>query len=322
MKKRVLYIALAAEIAFLCLIYLLADFSVPLVSSVMAVPFEQIGMLLRALSLQGGILNGIALMLWAGICLLPLLPVMKEWQDRAKWAEHIVLVILSVVLFVGLYYMVNPGLLFERVPAVLTEAISVGTEELSGALKASVSMMIWSVVVCYGVFVLLRLFRAGEKEQLFLYTRRLLYVLCGLFAGGMVLTALEAFTGIRAVQSGLDGVFTGVKALMAALPYAMDIVVTLSAMTVLDALLEDSRSEQVVVAARKLSGICCITLAVVTSAGVALNIIQWLLSKKISNINVHVSIPFMSLAFVLAALLFSRLLEENKQLADENEMFV
>lgn len=322
MKKRVLYIALAAEIAFLCLIYLLADFSVPLVSSVMAVPFEQIGMLLRALSLQGGILNGIALMLWAGICLLPLLPVMKEWQDRAKWAEHIVLVILSVVLFVGLYYMVNPRLLFERVPAVLTEAISVGTEELSGALKASVSMMIWSVVVCYGVFVLLRLFRAGEKEQLFLYTRRLLYVLCGLFAGGMVLTALEAFTGIRAVQSGLDGVFTGVKALMAALPYAMDIVVTLSAMTVLDALLEDSRSEQVVVAARKLSGICCITLAVVTSAGVALNIIQWLLSKKISNINVHVSIPFMSLAFVLAALLFSRLLEENKQLADENEMFV
>ena len=322
MKKRVLYIALAAEIAFLCLIYLLADFSVPLVSSVMAVPFEQIGMLLRALSLQGGILNGIALMLWAGICLLPLLPVMKEWQDRAKWAEHIVLVILSVVLFVGLYYMVNPRLLFERVPAVLTEAISVGTEELSGALKASVSMMIWSVVVCYGVFVLLRLFRAGEKEQLFLYTRRLLYVLCGLFAGGMVLTALEAFTGIRAVQSGLDGVFTGVKALMAALPYAMDIVVTLSAMTVLDALLEDSRSEQVVVAARKLSGICCITLDVVTSAGVALNIIQWLLSKKISNINVHVSIPFMSLAFVLAALLFSRLLEENKQLADENEMFV
>ena len=322
MKKRVLYIALAAEIAFLCLIYLLADFSVPLVSSVMAVPFEQIAMLLRALSLQGGILNGIALMLWAGICLLPLLPVMKEWQDRAKWAEHIVLVILSVVLFVGLYYMVNPGLLFERVPAVLTEAISVGTEELSGALKASVSMMIWSVVVCYGVFVLLRLFRAGEKEQLFLYTRRLLYVLCGLFAGGMVLTALEAFTGIRAVQSGLDGVFTGVKALMAALPYAMDIVVTLSAMTVLDALLEDSRSEQVVVAARKISGICCITLAVVTSAGVALNIIQWLLSKKISNINVHVSIPFMSLAFVLAALLFSRLLEENKQLADENEMFV
>ncbi len=322
MKKRVLYIALAAEVAFLCLIYLLADFSVPLVSSVMAVPFEQIGMLLRALSLQGGILNGIALMLWAGICLLPLLPVMKEWQDRAKRTEHIVLGILSVVLFVGLYYMVNPGLLFERIPAVLTEAISVGTEELSGVLKASVSMMIWSVVVCYGVFVLLRLFRAGEKEQLFLYTRRLLYVLCGLFAGMMALTALDAVTGIRMAQSGLDGVFTGVKALMAALPYAMDIVVTLSAMTVLDALLEDSRSEQVVVAARKLSGICCITLAVVTSAGAGLNILQWVVSKKLSDINVHASIPFMSLAFVLAALLFSRLLEENKQLADENEMFV
>jgi hypothetical protein len=322
MKRRVLYIALAAEVVFLCIIYLLADFSVPLVSSVMAVPFEQIGILLRVLSLKGGILNGIALMLWAGICLLPLLAVTKDWQDRAKRAEHIALGILSVVLFVGLYYMVNPGLLFERIPTVLTETILVGTEEMAGVLKASVSMMIWSVAVCYGVFVLLRLFRAGEKEQLFLYIRRLLYVLCGLFAGTMALTALEAVTGIRTAQSGLDGVFNGVKALIAALPYAMDIVVTLFALTVLDALLEDSRSEEVVVAAKRLSGICCITLAVVTSAGAALNIIQWLLSKKISNINVHVSIPFMSLAFVLAALLFSRLLEENKQLADENEMFV
>lgn len=322
MKRKVLYICLAAEAVFLGLIYLLADFSVPLVSSVLAVPFEQIGMLLRVLSLQGGILNGIAFVLWSGICLLPVILVCKDWQDRTKRAEHVILVVLSAVLFVGLYYMVNPGLLYNRIPAVLTEAISANAEEMTGVLKASVSMVIWSVVVCYGVFVLLRLFRTGEKDELFLYTKRLLYVLCGLFTGVMVLTALEVLTTIRMAQSGMDGVFAGIRALVAALPYGMDIVVTLSAMRVLDVLLEDPRSEKVVAEAKILSGICCITLAVVTAAGAGLNIAQWIVSKRLSDINVHVNIPVMSLAFVLAAFLFSRLIEENKQLADENEMFV
>ena len=322
MKRKILYIALASEVIFLCLIYVLADFSVSLVSNVLAVPFEQIGLLLRVLSLQGGILNGVAFMVWVGICLLPLLPIVTSWRDGAKRAEHIVLGILSVVLFVGLYYMINPGFLYERIPAVLTEAVSARAEEFLGVLKASVSITIWSVMVCYGVFVLLRLFRAGEKDQLFLYTRRLLYVLCGLFAGTMTLTVLEVFGAIQGAQGSIEGVLVVIRALVAALPYAMDVVVTLSAMTVLDTLLEDGRSEKVVEAAKKLSKLCCMTLAVVTAAGAGLNVVQWMAGKMLSDINVHMGIPFMSLMFVLAALLFSRLVEENKQLADENEMFV
>ena len=322
MKRKVLYIALSVEVVFLCLIYLLTDFSVPLVSGVMSVPFEQIGMLLRVLSLQGSIFNGIALVLWAGICLLPLVPVGKDWHDRTKRPEHVVLMVLSVTLFVGLYYMVNPGLLYDRIPAALTETASEGAQAMTGVLKASVSITIWSVMVCYGVFVLLRLFRAGEKEQLFLYTRRLLYVLCGLFAGTMTFTVLEVFGAICGAQSSIDGVFVVIRALVSALPCAMDIVVTLSAKTVLDALLEDRRSEKVVEAAKKLSRLCCITMAAVTALGACVNIVQWIAGKMLSDINVHVNIPFMSLMFVLAALLFSRLLEENKHLADENEMFV
>ena len=53
-----------------------------------------------------------------------------------------------------------------------------------------------------------------------------------------------------------------------------------------------------------------------------MNVLQLILSRKLYNINIHIEIPFMSLAFVLVALLFSRLIEENRKLTEENEMFI
>ena len=102
----------------------------------------------------------------------------------------------------------------------------------------------------------------------------------------------------------------------------MDIIVILSALNLLESVLKESASEQVTAAAHKLSRICCITLAVVTVSVVGMNVLQLILSRKLYNINIHIEIPFMSLAFVLVALLFSRLIEENRKLTEENEMFI
>lgn len=323
MKRKVLYIILGTEAVLLCLLYILADFMPQVISNVMAFPFEPMGMLLRSLSLLGGIANGVALLLWAGISLLPVVPVLKNWKDKEKRAEHVLLVVLSVLLFVVLYYMINPGLLYDRIPAGMADIIAGGNAEILSIIKAVLCMAVWSVVVCYVVFQLLRLFKNSEKEQLFIYLRRLLYALCALFVGALVFTCVgELITGLQAAQRAADGAMAVFRFLVAALPYAMDVLVTLFALKLLDELLADSHSEEVVVAAQRLSKLCCLTLALVTASGVALNILQLIFSKAISNVNVYVDIPVMSLVFVLAAFLCSRLIEENKQLADENEMFV
>ena len=333
----------------------------------MAVPFEQIGLGLRWLSLRGGLANGLALALWAGLCLLPLAPVLKSWQEKEKRAEHVLLILLSVMLFVMLYFMVNPGAMNKWLPEQMVSAVSAvsgGAGELLIVMKGALSMAVWSVVVCYVVFCLLRLFKAGEKEQLFRYVYRLLYALCGLFVGVMAITCMEFMSGVKAAQTAIEGAVRVVRALVAALPYGMDIIVTLAALNLLEAVMQESRpeqtrnaewqssfvqenaaerehsfvqenaterermpkpertSEKVTETAHKLSCICCVGLAVVTASGAGLNLIQLIFSRKLYDINIHVEIPFMSLAFVLAALLFARLIEENRKLAEENEMFI
>ena len=322
MKRKGLYIFLGAEVALLCMLYILADFVPTVVSSVMSVPFEQIGLALRSLSLCGKAANGLAVALWAGICLLPLFPVLQNWQDKEKCAEHIFLIVLSVMLFVVLYYMINPGFMYKLLPESIRSMVSAGDQEILSVMKAVLSMAVWSVAVGYVVFRLLRMFRAGDKEQLYLYLHRLLYALCAMFAGAMVMTCGEMLKGLQEAQGAVDGALTVLKSLVAALPYVMDVMIIFLALNLLDELLADSHSEKVAAAAGKLSGVCCAALAVVTASGVMINILQLVLFKYLSDINIQTDIPFLSLAFVLAALLFSRLIDENKQLAEENEMFI
>lgn len=322
MKRKGLYILLGAEVVFLCMIYMFANLTPAVISNVMAVPFEQIGLGLRLLSLCGGAANGLAMALWAGICLLPLVPVLKFWKEKEKRAENIVLILLSVMLFAVLYYMVNQELIYALLPEQFASAVSGGAEEIMSVMKAALSVAVWSVVVCYVIFRLLRLFHAGEQEQLFQYMHKLLYALCGLFTGVMVITGMEVIVGLEMTQGVVDGALIAIKAAVAALPYAMDILVILSAQDLLEEVLVDSASESVATAAHKLSRICCVTLAAVTASGVGLNLLQLILSRMIYDINIHVEIPFMSLAFALSALLFARLIEENRKLSEENEMFI
>ena len=136
------------------------------------------------------------------------------------------------------------------------------------------------------------------------------------------MTCGEMLKGLQEAQGAVDGALTVLKSLVAALPYVMDVMIIFLALNLLDELLADSHSEKVAAAAGKLSGVCCAALAVVTAFGVMINILQLVLFKYLSDINIQTDIPFLSLAFVLAALLFSRLIEENKQLAEENEMFI
>lgn len=322
MKRKSLYILLGTEVVLFSILYLLADMVPTFISGVMAVPFEQIGLGLRWLSLCGGAANGLALALWAGISLVPLVPVFKFWQEKEQRVEHILLILLSVLLFVVLYYMTNPESMYKMLPEQVVSALSVGTDKMLAVMKAALSIAVWSVIVCYVVFRLLRLFNAGKKGQLFLYLYKVLYGLCGLFAGAIVISCMEVLMGVKTAQTAFDGAVTVVRALVSALPYVMDIIVILSALNLLESVLKESASEQVTAAAHKLSRICCITLAVVTVSVVGMNVLQLILSRKLYNINIHIEIPFMSLAFVLVALLFSRLIEENRKLTEENEMFI
>lgn len=315
MKRKLLYILLATEAVLLASLRICSESFSGIFSSMMAFPFEQLGAALRALSIAGAWGNALALMLWVAIGLLPIILAARHSKDSTRRWENVVLYITGLCLMLVLYGMINPG--------VMISAIPLGGAEMLPVLKAMLGGVIWSAVICYLVLQFLRRFKAGSTERLLNYMRLFLYGVCALFVGVIAFVCVgELMRDWKAIQHGADIVLAVVRFFVSALPYAMDIAVTLLGLTLLDAVLEDKQSEIVVIAADRLSKICCISLTLVTVSGFVLNVMQLLLIRNLTDVHVMVEIPLMSLVFVLAALLFSRLIAENKRLAEDNNLFI
>ena len=75
-------------------------------------------------------------------------------------------------------------------------------------------------------------------------------------------------------------------------------------------------------AAGKLSRISCITLACTVWFTAALHILQILLISSLTDNQFRVEPPITQVLFLLMVLLLSRLLSENKELRDDNSMFI
>lgn len=265
---------------------------------IMAFPFEQIGEALRALSVSGTIGNGAALVLYVFLCLLP-----AVW---GLYRKEYPLCGLSVILFPVLYCMAN---------------LPTGEEMFLPVWKAMLGGLSWSGIVCVCVLKLLKLFKAGRKEQLFGYARILLYVLGVLFAGALLSSACNLIPAIHAAGGIIGRMMEVVHFLSVVLPYGMDILVIVFACKLVRKVLMENRAETEA-AANELASLSCICLAVITILQVCLNALQLLFLSKLSNVHVSVEIPFISLAFVLAVFLTARLVAENRRLADDNDLFI
>ncbi|MBE6568972.1 MAG: hypothetical protein E7658_01980 [Ruminococcaceae bacterium] len=312
-SKKFLYFLTAELILGVILVTAVSAFP-KLFSAMAAFPFEQIGLGLRSLALTGKFGNGAAFVLWTFIGLLPLYPVLRHAGDKSRRAEHIMLVLLAVVQFVVLYAMINPGL--------LTRFAVFDVPELTGVMKALCGCTVWSLIVCVLVLRLVRMFRAGEKGQLFIYMKRILCVLCILFTGAMALEISRTIVVLTDAANGL-GIFHAVLRCAAwVMPYVMDIAVTLAVSGLLDALTDENKAEAIVPCAQRLSSFACRALTLVTVCGAVYNIIELCLSRWLTDLQVQLDIPVVSLAFVLGILLVSRLVIENKKLSDDNDLFI
>ena len=171
MKERHLFTLLSVEAAACVLFCILQRSLSGLFSTLIAFPFEQIGAGLRVLSLSGAVGNVVAIILYM---LLGIIPAgiwgFLHWRKKSEPLDFMLLVI-SALLFVTLYYMINPGLLSTGVPGtgkwslgstfysvllgyllirILLHYKNAGTEKLQKGLWFLLGTV--SVVLVYGIF--------------------------------------------------------------------------------------------------------------------------------------------------------------------------
>ncbi len=323
MKRKTFYIFLGLEAAVCVLLNFTRETISGAFSTIMAFPFDQIGKGLRALSLSGDIGNVISIVLYILVCIIPLTALFLIYKKRKLYIEDSLLAITGIVLFVVIYFMVNPGLFGGKYWGVTIS---------QSAIKAILGSIVYSLLCGYAVLRVLRLSFEAKIDKLQKYFSILLcalnimfvYLAFGASFGGL----LDSFETLRTGNTGNTGRlgmsygFLLLQYIVDALPYILNVLVVFFAMHLLDELKTDRYSESSVAAAGKLSRICGVSLAISIVSNISFNLLQLIFFKTLAVVNSSVKLPLLSVVFVLTVLLLARFIGENKQLKDDNDMFI
>ena len=321
MRRNLFCLFLLAEAA-ICIICNCVKLNVSgALPAIMAFPFAQIGALLRALSLSGGIWNAAALVVYIALSLLPVALILYICKKRTLRAEDSLLAVLSILLFVALYLMINPG----EMTRYLGEAAGgLGRPLLGGS--------IYAVVIGYAVLRALRHFFTANVNALQTYLKGLLYALvavfvfaiCGVCFGDLMRAFADLTEGNVGNEQflGASYVFLALQYAVDMLPYGMDIWVSFMAIHLLHQCAKGRYVQETVLAAERLARVCGYTLAATVTSHIAFNLLQLVFARYLWVVNGSAQIPLLSTAFVLAAFLFARYIRDGRSLKEDNDLFI
>lgn len=326
MKDKGFPIFLAIEAVFLLILYYAFNGESVWSSAVLGFPFIQVGAGLRMLSLSGSVGNGVAILLYVLLCLLPVAALLLFRRKRSLAPEDGLLVLLSLFLFLVFYFMINPG----KIPGLLSG------EEGSLLLEQSLfSGAAYALMFSYAVIRALRHFMGADREQLQDYLAILLRILAMYFVflafGASFQVFLEGIAPLQtdtvmglelALYDGSNYFFAFLQYLANMLPYVLDVAVVLATLNLMKAMKENRYSQEVITWAHRVSRLCAVSLAATVLVTAALNLLQLLYLDRLRSVNIQVVIPVLSVAFVLTVLLVVQFIGENRQLKEDNDLFI
>ncbi|MCI6998068.1 MAG: hypothetical protein MR936_15130 [Eubacterium sp.] len=292
--------------------------------NIFSFPMEQIGCILRKLSLSGGVGNIIAIIIYTALCLIPIGIYLYLICTKKVIKVDRFLIFISMYAFVMMYFMVNPGLF----PSIIQNAPQM---MLGGTF--------YSITCSYLVIRILsackdaNIFRLQKRLQGFLYVLVIIF-LFAIWAEGVLNTwseiqnvnngnSMTGLTGYYDVTSYTPTyIFLVIQGIIHAIPYVFDIIVTAMAIRVIRLLGEEEQLNNTVPAVDTLVKTCTKALFITVTSSFSINILQLLFQSMIYKTNFSVELPIFSLVFVLAILLFARYLQEYQKLKQDNDLFI
>ena len=288
-----------------------------------AFPFAQIGDGLRALSLSGSTGNVVAVAIYCILCLLPMLWMLIRAFRKRVCGEDALLPLLSGVLFAVMYWMVNPAYF----------AMHLGVGGTGGTNRAFAGVAVYSIIAGYAILRVLRSFTQSEGGRLIRSLKWLMAALCAIFVYAIFGSGLDGLLGagmeLKRANSALGGaellpsyIFLAVQYLINALPYALSVAIIFAAIGLLARLEENPYDEEIAVSARGISWLCRRAVIAIMISQIAANVLQLALGALLHSSRYTLSIPLLTVIFVLAALLMAGYFEQARLIKDDNDSII
>ena len=298
-------------------------------------PFAQIGSMLRQLSLSGMSGNVYAIIIFILIGIIPLIFLSINLFKKRFEIEDSMLVAISVLIFVTIYYMINPtslGNLF------ILDGMAQYGEMMLG-------ITVYSILVGYFVFRFIRIISSSETSVLLKYAKIFFFIISIVLVytifGSQVNNLVSDINSVTSgnTSSGImpsilnentlnnnsvlfTNIFLVLFYIINQIPVLLDILIVFITINLIDELMIDRYSDGVIIAANKLASMCKISLVASVLTCMFVNIIQLIFSRYLLKLNVTTFIPLISIALVLIVLLLAKYFAQSNKLKHDIDLFV
>ncbi len=309
MKKKKLYLFLAIEVVIISLIIMATRNSYENTASLLSFPFGLLGEALRKLSLRGGAFNILSIVIYSVICISPVAGLFLYSREVKAFPEKLALGFLSPVLFFCLYGIINPTNFEFRLLEGKPSSVPI------------MSLTIDSFVLLYLILRLVRVLRSSDKESLYRYLRIFMAVLAFVAVAAITITVIKDFIfKLPEAGSRLDMATLVLKTVFDVAVILLTLMVALQVIRLTDVLSGDGA--ELAPVSKKICTLCCVSLIFSTLSSVVMNGFNALFISRLSFTEATLSIPVYEIIFSLITLLLTRLLIENKDLREDNELII
>ena len=302
-------------------------------------PFEWIGRGLRWLSLSSSLGNMLALFCFVMLSLSPILYLLVRRIRTGLRKVDLLLPIISVFTFYMLYHFINSGLMLKWAPQMLTD------QSVIGIVKFAFVIIFYSLWLTYFMIRMLETLTAtekgnrqqylGKKLQLILRLLSILYTfLIGYFSTFELFAALDK----HSVKAGSISLFSSIlptqesaslnqfiiifNYLLRCLPVVFAIYILVEGIQLIQEMITHHMEEEEYRAASQLSNAGKKAVYVTVFCNLALNVIQFLLSSRLSDTAFSLNITLSPLIIAFGAMILSGYFKETKELQEDNEMII
>lgn len=329
MKQRRRLLVLLIEATVCLVLALTAWMAVSTQFSLLSLPFALPGQALRALSLLGGGWNVLAITLYALLALLPALWFVRVCTSRRTAGADWLLLLMSATLFGTLYAAVNP---------TWPNGTLIGG---SGMGMTVFAVVFYTETAVWLVLRLLRAARNADAAGLRKLSARVLMLLSAVFVYSAFaeapaalfqsLRTLSAQNSSAASASGFVGMDVPVlfwtqavfvlRTLVSMVADGLSVWVIFAALDLLSA--RDAENPELAeAAAEQLSHRSALALRITLLAALGIDLVQLVLLRQLRSNAFHLTLPLGAMALCLGTLLLTRLVQENRRLRRDNDLFI
>ncbi len=337
MKRRHTFdILLIEAIALVCLVFFKPINSMEFI----VLPLSLLGRGLAKLSLHSSAGNILALVLYIAISSTPIIIyIVLKIKSKARTID-LFLIVLSTILFIGIYILVNPLYLSpQKVQLIKINPYITG-------------LFIYSSLITYILLKLVDTFFSEEnnmklssylKSILFFIEILSIFVIFHSFFSNILNefnALLDSYdTGTKAVQVNITGLvnyqvgkgmdFIGynkfiiiLKYIISSIPFIAYISISENIIKLIDLFKSNRYDEQILLQINKISKLCKDFLVIIVLIRLGFNALQLISLTYLKDININTNLGILPVLFILLTLITSKIISENINLKADNDLFI